>query len=268
MARGRTLDIAGRQRGGIRWNPALIFDPVLGKPFGTAGNPTGSYGGSGVFGDPFGPIMFQDSFQESPATTDLVAGRDAVKWPTAAYLTGAAPALQFDGTGRIVGINGVGPPTVRMYSLALAINYQKPHSILWENCGLDVLTGGQQASLGFGAQCDVSPALGIIDYSWNGGLTGAPAGANFTLNLNGALVTLTGAQYYAAAGASIKVTVGQWSGTTRTVNTFFNGTLIDSRQLTSLPSGTQNRLRFVWSCAQAVGNPNILAGKITFRGFT
>jgi len=267
MARGRTLDIAGRQPGGIRWNPALIFDPVLGTPFGPAGNPSGAFGG-GVFGDPFGPVQFVDSFQESPATTDLVAGRDAVKWPTAAYLTGAAPGLQFDGTGRIVGVNGVGPPTVRMYSLPIAINYQKPHSLLWEGCGLDIFSGGQQSSLGFGMHCDASPATGLINYSWNGGLTGDTTGVNFTLNLNGALVTLTGAQYSALAGASIKVTVGQWDGAQRTVKTFFNGTQIDSRSLTVLPSGTQNRLRFVWSNAQAVGNPNILAGKITFRGFT
>lgn len=262
----------GKRRAEISVGGALIYS--LGRntwPAGTAfSNSGGGFGGSGGrYGTNFGPVLFQDTFQNAAATTDLVAGRDVVKWPSASYLSGAAPNIQYDGTGLIKGVAGAGPPAVRMYSQAIVLNAQKPYQLTWENCGLVNLGGGQQASMAFGMDCDVTPALGIINYSWNGGLTGVNTAVNFTLNLDGSLITLTGAQYYAAAGATLKVTSDQWNGTTRRIQTFFNGTLIDSRTTPTMPTGTQNHLRFVWGCAQVAGvAPWIIAGTITLRGFS
>lgn len=253
------------QPGQLRWGRfGGSAGGVLGnlQPFGMGGGASGNVDFLQL------PILFQDSFKNQPGGTDLVAGRDAVKWPVAAYLSGSAPAIQYDGAGIIRADVGVGPPAVRMYSPAITFNAAKRHYLKWEGLGINIFAGGQQASMSFGMECDASPALGLVNYAWNSGLAGNNTGANFTLNLNGALVTLTGAQYSAAAGATVFVTMDTWNGSSRVCKTYFNGVLIDSRTVNALPTGTQNRLRFVWSATQAVGSPNILAGKITFGGLS
>lgn len=93
MARGRNLDIAGRQAGGVRWNPALIFDPVLGNVFGPANNPSGAYGTSSPFSGglfPPAPLQLSEPWSEY-AFTGALTNLPNPPWSFSAGVTASQP---------------------------------------------------------------------------------------------------------------------------------------------------------------------------------
>lgn len=246
-------------------SPNLIYDG------GQSGN---LYNPNSIFSPFYAPVLMTENWTSSPAGTDAVVGMDANSafWLPAqvSYVTGVATNIQYDGLGNQVCQIGAGPPVLRGYTQNVVFNFDKPHWVQAENMGTPLVSGVQQASISWGVEVANSPSLPKIGFALNGGTDAPHATANIQVLTPGGVVTIaTGSAFFRAAGGVLRTSVSAWNGTSRSIQTMFNGVVIDTRSTTVRGLASDTRLRFILGSAQVAGGPpNAFCGTLKFGGFT
>lgn len=217
-------------------------------------------------------VLFQEAWSFAVATSDLIANLDPAKWNSGQYIVGAAPAYQYDGAGNIKGFQAAGPPAVRVLSVPITYNIDKPHSIVMENVGIVGPTSASagQSNVSLGIESAAVLAINPVHFiqTTNGNAVDH-SGATFAVNLNGTITTYTGLQYWVGlAGGTLKMIMGAWNGTNRQVLSYLNGKLIDSQVSTIRGNVANKSLKIVLGQGDHEGVPATINGRITFKGFS